>query len=107
MVHNKNINVLLEIIDRAKRGLLQKAIILKFGVKGGHYWSEGFVCLSVIRGAYADNLTDAVDRLLITDKHMNTMTRILQLWGNIFADRHQLDRVIQTHYGALGELYEK
>ena len=27
----------------------QKAITLKFGVKGGHYWSKGFVCVSVCR----------------------------------------------------------
>ncbi len=27
--------------------------------------SEGFVCVSVIKGAYADNLADAVDQLLI------------------------------------------
>ena len=38
---------------------------VKSGVKGGHYRSEGFVCLSVISGAYADNLANAVDRLLI------------------------------------------
>ncbi len=35
------------------------------GVKGGHYRSEGFVCLSVIKRACADNLADAVNRLLI------------------------------------------
>ncbi len=35
------------------------------GVKGGHYRSEGFVCLSVISGACADNLTDVVDQLII------------------------------------------
>ncbi len=43
----------------------QKAITIKFGVKGGHYRSEGFVCLSLISGACADYLADAVDRLLI------------------------------------------
>ncbi len=36
------------------------------GAKGGHYQSEGFVCLSVISRAFADNRADAVDRLLIT-----------------------------------------
>ncbi len=30
-----------------------------------HYRSEGFVCLSVISRACADNRADAVDRLLI------------------------------------------
>ena len=45
--------------------LQQKAITIKFGAKDGHYRSEGFVCLSVISGACADNLEDAVDRLLI------------------------------------------
>ncbi len=43
----------------------QKAITLKFGVKGSPYRSEGFVDLSLIRGACADNLADVVDRLLI------------------------------------------
>ncbi len=33
--------------------------------KGGHYQSEGYVCLSVISRACADNRVDAVDRLLI------------------------------------------
>ncbi len=33
--------------------------------KGGHYRSEGFVCLFVISRACADNRADAVDRLLI------------------------------------------
>ena len=42
----------------------QKAISIKFGAKGGHYRSDGFVFLSVISGACADNLTDAADRLL-------------------------------------------
>ena len=41
----------------------QKAIAVKFGVKGGHYRSEGFVCLSLISGTCA--VADAVDRLLI------------------------------------------
>ena len=41
---------------------------VKFGVKGGHYWSEGFVCLSVISWACADNLADAVDRLLFYEE---------------------------------------
>ncbi len=40
----------------------QKAIILKFRAKGGHYQSEGLVCN---QGAYADSRKDAVDRLLI------------------------------------------
>ncbi len=40
-------------------------LFIKVGVKGGHYRSEGFVCLSVIRRACADNLVDVVDRLLI------------------------------------------
>ncbi len=43
----------------------QKAITLKFGVNGGHYRSEDFVCLFVIRGAWAENLMYAIDRLLI------------------------------------------
>ena len=34
-------------------------------VKGVQHRSEGVVCLSVIRGACADDLADAVDRLLI------------------------------------------
>ncbi len=34
-----------------------------FGVKGGRYQSEGFVICN--QGAYADNLTDVADRLLI------------------------------------------
>ncbi len=38
---------------------------LLLGAKGGHYRSEGFVCLSVISRACADNCADAVDRLLI------------------------------------------
>ena len=42
----------------------QKAITLKFGVKGVHYRSEGFVC-NQWGGGYADNLADAVDQLLI------------------------------------------
>ncbi len=33
-------------------------------LKGDHYRSEGFVCLSVISRAYADNRADVVDRLL-------------------------------------------
>ncbi len=37
-----------------------------FGAKKGHYQYKEFVCVSVIRGAYADNLADAVDRLLIS-----------------------------------------
>ncbi len=40
---------------------------VKFGAKGGHYLSEGFVCLSVISRACADNRADAVDRLLILE----------------------------------------
>ncbi len=43
----------------------QKAITVKFRAKGGHYQSEVLVCLSVISGACADNLADAVERLLI------------------------------------------
>ncbi len=43
----------------------QRAIIVKFGAKGGHYRSEGFVCMSVISRACADNHADAVDWLLI------------------------------------------
>ncbi len=39
----------------------QRAITAKFGVKGGHYRSKGFVCLSLINGAFADKLADAVD----------------------------------------------
>ena len=39
----------------------------RFGVKDGHYRSEGFVWLSVISGTCADNLVDAVDRLLMSD----------------------------------------
>ena len=35
------------------------------GVKDGHYQSKGFVCLSVIRRACANNLVGAIDRLLI------------------------------------------
>ena len=46
----------------------QSAITVKFGAKGGHYRSEGFVCLSVISRACADNRADAVDRLLIKVK---------------------------------------
>ena len=34
------------------------------GKKGGHCRSRDFVCVSIIRGSYADNLADAVDRLL-------------------------------------------
>ncbi len=41
----------------------QKAITIKFGVKGGYYRSEDFVCLSVIWGVCADSLVDAVDQL--------------------------------------------
>ena len=37
-------------------------VTLKFEVKDGHYRSEGFACN---QGAYADNLADAVNRLLI------------------------------------------
>ncbi len=43
----------------------QRAITVKFGANGGHYRSEGFVCLSVISRACAYNREDAVDRLLI------------------------------------------
>ncbi len=57
-------HVAVDIRDSACR-VQQKAITVKFGVKGGHYRSEGFVCLSVIRGACAGNLADAVDQLLI------------------------------------------
>ncbi len=43
-----------------------RALLLElFEIKGGHYQSVGFVCLSVIRAACADNLADAVDQLLI------------------------------------------
>ena len=44
----------------------QGAITVKFGAKGGHYRSEGFVCLSLISRAFVDNRADAVDRLLMT-----------------------------------------
>ena len=43
----------------------QWAITLKFGVKGGQYQSEDFVCLSVIIVACADDLADMVDRLIM------------------------------------------
>ena len=43
----------------------QKAIAVKFGVKGGHNRSKGFVCLSVIRGICTDNLADVVDWISI------------------------------------------
>ena len=37
-------------------------------VNRSHYQSKVCVCVSVIRGAYADNNVDAVDRLLISSK---------------------------------------
>ena len=42
-----------------------ESVRAQFGVKDGHYRSKGFVCVSVISRAYADNLADGVDRLLI------------------------------------------
>ncbi len=47
----------------------QEAITLTFGVKGGCYPSEGFVCASVIR------IADAVDRLLILFMHTQVLKR--------------------------------
>ncbi len=43
----------------------QRAITVKFGAKGGHYRSKGYVCLSVISRACADNRADAVDQLFM------------------------------------------
>ncbi len=42
---------------------LSVCLSIKFGAKGGHYRSEGFVCLSVISEVCADNLAYAVNWL--------------------------------------------
>ncbi len=45
----------------------QRAITLDFAAKKDHYQSNEFVCVSVIMGLInADNLADAVDRLIVT-----------------------------------------
>ena len=42
--------------------------------EGGHYRSEGHVCLSVISRVCVDNCADAVDRLLIICNFLNSKT---------------------------------
>ncbi len=59
---------------RTKGDNVQGSVCLSVSLCG-HYWSESFVCLSVIRGVCADDLADAVDRLLIFIRNQNSYSR--------------------------------